>query len=179
MEAFNAMDPTTMEKKMARSALRSLLHAGALFVGVVAQAEAMAADAWPQVWLNPGIYSYHFKRDAGYRDNNVGIGAELLLTDNHGLMAGSFVNSDRQRSHYGLYQWRPLQWQFSQVKLSLVLAAGAFDGYPRYHDGGWFAAALPLLALEGERFGINFGIIPNIPDRMNGAVAIQVKLRVW
>ena len=164
---------------MAIPPLRSLLVVGAGLFGAAVQAEATAADAWPQVWLNPGIYSYHFKRDAGYRDNNVGIGAELLLTDNHGLMAGSFVNSDRQRSHYGLYQWRPLQWQFSQVKLSLVLAAGAFDGYPRYHDGGWFAAALPLLALEGERFGINFGIIPNIPDRMTGALAIQVKLRVW
>jgi hypothetical protein len=168
-----------MEKNMARPTLRSRLRVGALLFGAVAQTGAMAADSQPQVWLNPGIYAYHFKRNAGYRDNNIGFGAELLLTDTHGLMAGSFVNSDRKRSHYGLYQWRPLQWQVSGTKLSLVLAAGAFDGYPDYHDGGWFAAALPLLAVEGERFGINLAIIPNIPDRMNGAVAIQLKLRVW
>ena len=167
-----------MQKKIARTP-RVLLAAAAALSTVAVGAETTAADGSPQVWLNPGIYSYHFKRDAGYRDNNIGYGAELLFTQDHGLMAGSFINSDDQRSHYGLYQWRPLHWQVSGLKLSLVLAAGAFDGYPKYHDGGWFVAALPLLALEGERFGINFGVIPNVPDRMNGALAFQLKLRVW
>ena len=159
--------------------LRSLVLICAAIVGAAVQADATAAEFSPQVWLNPGIYSYHFDRSADYRENNIGIGAEVLITDDHALMAGSFINSDEQRSSYGLYEWRPLHWRVSAVKLSLGIAAGAFDGYPKYQNGGWFAAALPLLAVEGERFGVNFALIPNIPDRLSGALAIQVKLRVW
>jgi hypothetical protein len=133
----------------------------------------------PQVWLNPGIYSYHFDRSKDFRENNIGVGAEVLLADDHALMAGTFINSDRARSRYGAYQWRPLHWQIAGVKVSAGVAAGAFDGYPRYHNGGWFAVALPLLAVEGERIGAYLFVIPTIPDRLSGAVVIQVKLRVW
>jgi len=28
-----------------------------------------------QVWLNPGLFSYHFKRDRDYRQDNYGPGA--------------------------------------------------------------------------------------------------------
>ena len=142
-------------------------------------AAATAAEFSPHVWLNPGIYSFHFNRNSDYRENNIGFGAEVLFTNDHALMAGSFINSDRQRSKYGLYQWRPLHWQLSFAKVSAGIAVGAFDGYPKYQNGGWFAAALPLLAVESERFGVNLALIPNIPNRMSGAVAIQVKLRVW
>ncbi len=159
--------------------LRSFALICAVMAGTVVQADATAADFSPQVWLNPGLYSIHFKRDGGFRENNIGIGAEVLLTDDHTLMAGSFINSDRQRSAYGLYQWRPLHWEVFSTKVSAGIAAGAFDGYPKYKDGGWFAAALPLLSVEGKRFGVNFALIPTIPKRMSGAVAIQVKLRVW
>ncbi|OGA04832.1 MAG: hypothetical protein A3H35_10495 [Betaproteobacteria bacterium RIFCSPLOWO2_02_FULL_62_17] len=164
---------------MPRPPLRSLVLICAAVSGAAVQAAATAADFSPQVWLNPGIYSFHFDRDSGHRANNIGIGAEVLVTDDHALMAGSFINSDRQRSLYGLYEWRPLHWQISGVKLSAGIAAGAFDGYPKYHNGGWFAAALPLLAVEGARVGVNLALIPNIPNRLSGALAIQVKLRVW
>ena len=164
---------------MPKPPLRSLVLICTAIGGAAVQAAATAAEFSPQVWLNPGIYSYHFNRDSGYRDNNIGIGTEVLLTDDHALMAGSFINSDRQRSRYGLYEWRPLHWQISGVKLSAGIAVGAFDGYPKYQNGGWFAAALPLLAVEWERLGVNLAFIPNIPNRMSGAVAIQVKLRVW
>ena len=164
---------------MPRPPLQSLVLICTAISGTAVQAEARAAEFSPQVWLNPGMYSFHFNRNAGHRDNNFGIGAEVLLTDDHALMAGSFINSDRQRSHYGLYEWRPLHWQVSAVKLSAGIAAAAFDGYPRYKNGGWFAVPLPLLAVEGERFGVNLALIPNIPNRLNGALAIQIKLRVW
>jgi hypothetical protein len=159
--------------------LQSLVLVCAVILVPAVQSGAAAADFSPQVWLNPGAYSYHFNRDADYRENNIGIGAEVLLTDDHGLMAGTFINSDDDRSYYGLYEWRPLHWQVSTVKLSAGILAGAFDGYSAYHDGGWFVAALPLLAVEGERFGINLTFVPHLPDRTSAAVAIQVKLRVW
>ena len=164
---------------MPRPPLRSLVLICAAISGTAIQAAATAAEFSPQVWLNPGIYSFHFNRSSDHRANNIGMGAEGLFTDDHALMAGSFINSDRQRSSYGLYEWRPLHWRVSAVKLSAGIAAGAFDGYPKYQNGGWFAAALPLLAVEGERFGVNLALIPNIPNRMSGAVAIQLKLRVW
>ena len=65
------------------------------------------------------------------------------------------------------------------AKVSAGIAVGAFDNYPRYRNGGWFAAALPMVAIEGERFGVNLALVPNIPNRLSGAVAIQFKLRVW
>ena len=141
-------------------------------------AEEPAAGFAPQIWVNPGVYSIHFDRSKDFREDNTGIGAELLLTDTHVLMAGTFINSDRQRSHYGAYQWRPLHWQAGGMNVSAGIAAGAFDGYPHYHDGGWFVAALPMLAVEGERFGLNLMIVPSIANRLSGAVAIQLKLRL-
>ncbi|MFY9327595.1 MAG: hypothetical protein WAO76_06185 [Georgfuchsia sp.] len=167
---------------MSRPTLKSLVFFCAIMVGGTVQAEqadTTAADFSPQVWLNPGLYSMHFNRNSDFRENNIGFGAEVLLTNDHSLMGGSFINSDRQRSYYGLYQWRPMHWEVFSTKVSAGIAAGVFDGYPKYKNGAWFAAALPLLSVEGERFGVNFAFIPTIPHRMSGAVAIQVKLRVW
>jgi hypothetical protein len=141
-------------------------------------AETPAAFS-PQVWINPGLYSYHFDRSKDLREDNIGVGAEVLLAADHELMAGTFINSDRARSHYAAYQWRPLHWQPAGIKVSAGVAVGGFDGYPRYHDGGWFAAALPVLAVEGDRIGVNLFVVPTISDRTNGAISIQVKLRVW
>jgi hypothetical protein len=38
---------------------------------------------------------------------------------------------------------------------------------------------MPLLSVEGKRFGANFTVVPTIKDRIDGAVAVQLKLRVW
>ena len=148
--------------------------------GVVAQAaEAGAQETWPRVWLNPGIYSYHFDSSKGLRNNNIGFGAEVMLNDDHVLMAGTFTNSNDATSHVFGYQWRPLHWRFSGVDVGAGILIGAFDGYPNYRQGGWFVAPLPMLSVEGRRLGANFGIIPTIKNKFDGAFAIQVKLRVW
>lgn len=152
------------------------------FSGAVFASHAISAEYSPQVWINPGLYSYHFDRSKNFRDNNIGAGAEVLFTKDHGVMAGTFINSDRARSHYVAYQWRPLHWEtFESFTVSGGVIAGAFDGYPRTRNGGWFLAPLPLLAIEGKRnrFGVNFTIVPNYGNRLHGAVAIQLKLRVW
>ena len=150
----------------------------ALFVGN-APADATAAEGSPEVWINPGIYAQHFDSGKNLRNDNVGFGVEMLLTSDHGLLAGSYINSNRARTHYGAYEWRPLHWDLAGWKVSPGIAVGAFDGYPNYHDGGWFVAPLPILSIEGKRFGANLGLIPTIFNRLDGAVAIQVKLRVW
>lgn len=133
----------------------------------------------PQVWLNPGIYSYHFDSSKDLRNNNVGFGAELMLASDHVLMAGNFINSNNARTRYGAYQWRPLHWEWGGFNVGAGIALGAFDGYPNYRDGGWFMAPLPLLSIEGRTFGVNLSVIPTVENRFDGAIAIQIKMRVW
>lgn len=132
-----------------------------------------------QVWINPGFYSYHFDRDKDLRENNTGLGVEALLAPDHGLMAGTFMNSRDERSYYAAYLWRPLHWRPGDTHISAGIAIAAIDGYPTYRDGGWFLSLLPLLSIEYRRIGVNFSIIPTIKDRIDGAVAVQIKLRVW
>jgi hypothetical protein len=134
----------------------------------------------PQVWLNAGSYSRHFDRDRNFREDNVGLGAELWFDSKHAAMAGTFINSDRVRSDYLAYQWRPLQWQpVAGLKLGAGITLGAFDGYPRYRNGGWFPAALPVVSAEYLRVGVNLFVVPTIRDRLDGALVLQLKLRVW
>ena len=131
------------------------------------------------VWLNPGIYSYHFDSSKDLRNNNIGFGAEVLLARDHVVMGGTFINSNDARTHYAAYEWRPLHWQLSGVDVGLGILVGAFDGYPNYRDGGWFVAPLPMLSIEGKTLGANISLIPTVANRFDGAISIQVKLRVW
>jgi hypothetical protein len=144
-----------------------------------ALADEATTDFSPRVWISPGIYSLHFDSSKDLRNDNWGLGVEVALAPDHTLIGGNYINSNGARTHYGVYEWRPLHWQFASVELSAGVLAGAFDGYPNYHDGGWFIAALPVLAIEGRYLGVNLSVIPTIKDRLDGALSIQFKLRVW
>jgi hypothetical protein len=150
----------------------------ALYVAT-ARAEVAPEESGLQVWLNPGIYSQHFDTGKGLRNNNIGFGAEALLAPDHVLMGGSFINSNRARTHYAAYQWRPLHWQYAGFNIGAGIAVGAFDGYPNYRNGAWFVAPLPMLAIEGKTFGANISLIPTVANRFDGALAVQIKMRVW
>lgn len=156
-----------------------LLRMAWVFYAFHSTANAAEPEFSPEVWINPGIYSYHFDRSKDFREDNVGLGAEVLVTPDHGLIAGTYINSERVRSRYAAYEWRPLHWQPFDINVSAAVLIGAFDGYPRYRNGGWFLAAMPVFAVEGRRVGVNLSIVPTIKDRLDGAVAIQVKLKVW
>lgn len=140
---------------------------------------AAAQDFKTEVWINPGIYSYHFDRDEDFREKNWGFGVEARVAPEHSAMVGSFINSDSGRTRYVAWHWRPWSWDVAGAKLSAGLIAGAFDGYPKYKNGKWFPAAMPVLSIEGDRLGVNLSVIPEIPDRLSGAVALQFKLKVW
>jgi|1185.fasta_scaffold05104_2 uncharacterized protein YfiM (DUF2279 family) len=135
--------------------------------------------SFPQIWLNAGVYSYHFDTEKDLRNNNIGFGAEFALTNDHELLAGTYINSNDGRTRYAAYQWRPLHWDLAGVHIGGGIVLGAFDGYPNYHDGGWFVAPLPVLSIEGRWLGANISLIPTVKDRFDGALAIQLKLRVW
>ncbi len=126
-----------------------------------------------KVWFNAGFYSYHYDRDRGLEDKNPGIGFEWPIDETYSLTAGLFRNSDRQRSHYlGLYV---MPFEFHGVKLGAVV--GGFDGYPNYRNGNWFPTLIPTAAIEGKHWGLNVAVIPEIKNRLYGAITLQLKYR--
>lgn len=153
-----------------------LVHSG---VHTSAHADAAAQESTPRVWISPGIYSLHFDASKNLRNDNPGLSVEVALARDHALLAGTYVNSNRARTHYGAYEWRPLHWQIAGLDVAAGVALGAFDGYPNYRGGGWFAAPLPVVTIEGRRFGVNLSVLPTIRNRLDGALAVQLKLRVW
>ena len=164
---------------IARKILLPILRAATLSLAVVSHAYAEDARLIQQVWLNPGFFSWHFDRSLDLREDNWGIGVEVAFAPDHAAMVGNFINSDGDRSRYGAYLWRPLHWRPYGIDVHAGIAVGAFDGYQRVNSGGWFVTPLPLLAAEGRYLGLNLTIVPTIEDKVNGAVVIQIKLRVW
>jgi hypothetical protein len=129
-----------------------------------------------QVWINLGGYSHHF-RQGDHREDNYGIGAEVIVAPKHAFIAGNFINSDRERSRYGGYQWRAWHWTPAGVNLSTGLVFALIDGYSNTNAGGWFPVVLPVLSAEYRLVGANLIFVP---VSKNGAVlALQLKLRVW
>jgi hypothetical protein len=129
-----------------------------------------------QVWLNAGFLSYHFDRKKDYREDNWGFGAEAVLRPDHAAVIGTYLNSDYHRSRYVGYQWRPLHWQPLGLDVHAGVTVNLVDGYPSMQDKDWFIAPIPVVAVEGRRFGANFVLLPN---KHGGALAVQLKFKVW
>ena len=135
-------------------------------------------DFSPQVWVTPGVYSYHFDRNKGLRDANPGLGVEVAWARDHALLAGTYINSNDARSRYFAWAWRPLHARFAGLEVGAGILGALIDGYAGYRDGGWYVAPLPVVSIEGRRFGVNLSLIPTLPGRVDGALALQFKLRV-
>ena len=126
------------------------------------------------VWINAGFYTLHFDQDKGLRNANPGLGLEWALNDTYALTVGGFKNSDHQHSNYlGLYV---MPWRWESLKLGAVV--GTFDGYPRANQGGWFPALVPMVSIEGQRWGLNTAIIPSIDDKLHGGISFQLKYKI-
>jgi len=135
---------------------------------------AAAPGAFADIWLNPGFYSHHFETDKNLNSHNGGFGVEATLTDTYSVTAGVFKNSDYATSHYvGVYAM-----PFKAGAIKAGVAVGAFNGYPRMHEGGWFPAIIPTMAFEGPRLGLNVSVIPKIGDRVHSALAFQIKYNI-
>src|SRR5690606_3536681 len=81
----------------------------AAILRVAPAAAAETGDPGLQIWVNPGMFSHHEKDDREYREKNYGLGVEAFFTPRHGVLAGTFMNSNDERSRYLGYHWRPLQ----------------------------------------------------------------------
>jgi hypothetical protein len=143
-----------------------------LFVALTVVAAAPAALA--DIWVNPGFYSHHFDKSKDLNNNNRGLGVEATITNTYSLTAGVFENSDRQTSRYvGAYVM-----PFQMGALKAGAAVGAFDGYPKMREGGWFPALIPTMAMEGRRVGLNVSYTPKIGDKVSSALSFQVKFNI-
>ena len=147
-----------------------------LLAGLLATGVALAQEHATKIWLNPGVYSHHFK-PGDYREDNYGFGAEVFLAPQHGMLAGTFLNSNYERSRYAGYHWRPWHWKPAGVNLSGGLVFAMIDGYSNTHHGNWFPAVLPALSAEYGNYGANLTFIPNSSN--GAALALQLKLQVW
>ena len=140
----------------------------------VSSARAQSLVGHPEsVWVSPGFYSYHFKRDNGLRDSNPGLGLTLRYSESSAIVLGRFRNSDDAMSTYLGYLYLP--YRLGTMRLGVALAA--FDGYPEMQDGKAFLSVIPTLGFPGKRFALNVGIIPEIKDRVHGAVSLQFLVR--
>lgn len=128
-----------------------------------------------EVWLNPGLYSYHFQTDKNLENNNIGLGAEYRYSTTNAITAGSFRNSVRQTSNYTAWYWQPLE--LGSIRFGALL--GAISGYPNANKGGWFPLALPVVSFEYKNIGINVTLIPTYQDVIYGSLTMQLKLRLY
>lgn len=128
-----------------------------------------------EFWLNGGQLSHHFQTDKGLNNQNWGWGGEYRYSTTSAVTLGQFNNSDRQTSHYAGWYWQPLA--LDAFRFGGVL--GGFDGYPRMRNGGWFAAALPVMSYDYQRIGANVFLIPTYRDRLYGALSVQLKVKLY
>lgn len=128
-----------------------------------------------EIWLNPGMYSYHFDRNKDFNSVNYGFGAEYKFSTVASVTAGTYRNSHYHQSSYIGAYWQPIA--IGPIHIGVV--AGGFNGYPNTNNSGWFPAVLPALSLEGDLLGLNLLLIPTIPNRVAGSLSLQIKIKVF
>ena len=128
-----------------------------------------------ELWLSPGMQSWHYEGDEGFNNNNYGFGAEYRYTTVTSVTVGRFYNSERHWSNFIGAFYQP--WAIGPVRLGVVM--GAFDGYPNMRNGNWFPAVIPMASYEYGRVGLNVVVIPTYRDKLHGAIAFQLKLKVF
>jgi len=145
----------------------------AICLGLLMSCAAHAEADPSKVWINAGFYSAHFDSSKGLRNPNPGLGIEYPLDPSWSLTAGRFINSDNFHSNYLGAYYQP--WRLGTFKLGVV--GGAFNGYPKAFNGGWFPALLPAASWESKSVGFNVMLVPPLKDRLYGAVSFQLKYR--
>lgn len=128
------------------------------------------------LWISPGIISYHFNQSKRHRDHNWGYGIESNLSDRYSVTAGNFINSKDHRSNYAGLIWQPISWHIVKAGFEL----GVLDGYPDINGGEAFAVVMPCITIRSERVGVNITLVPYYSNTMHSsAISAQLIMRVW
>ena len=128
-----------------------------------------------ELWLNPGFYTYHFQKDRGFNNNNLGLGGEYRYSTTSSITVGDFHNSDWQRSRYIGWYWHPLAWG----SVCFGAAVAGMDGYPKMNNGSWFPAVIPAASFEYKGFGANMLFVPSYPNKLHGGLSLQLKMKAY
>jgi len=128
-----------------------------------------------EVWLNPGLSSYHFQTDKNLNNNNYGFGAEYRYSTTKSFTAGQFYNSEYETSNYAAWLWQPVM--LGAIRFGALL--GAINGYPRANSGNWFPLVLPVASYEYKFVGISLTYVPTIQNTVYGVLSLQLKLKVY
>lgn len=123
-------------------------------------------------WLNSGFVSHHFNRHANYNERNWGMGAEYQFNEIISVAVGTYKNSIHRTTSYGGIVWQPWHWE----QFGFGFFAGAADGYPGIHGGKFFPLVLPVITFQTRYVGVNLIWIPSLKDKVDGCVALQLKL---
>lgn len=137
--------------------------------------EVIEPSAKSELWINPGLVSYHFDQNKDFNAVNYGIGVEYKFSSTTSLTAGQYHNSHHNLTHYIGAFWQPIK--LGPVQMGIVV--GGFNGYTNTHNGGWFPAVLPAFSIESQWVGVSILVIPTIKDNIAGSVAFQLKFKVF
>jgi len=127
-----------------------------------------------KIYISPWMQSWHFDQEAGFNNENYGLGFQIDLEDAHSLNIGAFKNSEYHWSRYVSRTWYPLELK----KIKVGILAGIFDGYEKESNGGWFLAMMPVFTLSREGYAVNVTAVPSYEDRIRGAIVLQVLLAI-
>ncbi|MEK8024989.1 MAG: hypothetical protein RLY78_1542 [Pseudomonadota bacterium] len=163
--------------------LRGLAAVG-LFCALTPLEPALAAgtdDAGHgALWLTSGFLSHHTRHADRYNERNDGLGLEWRLNDDWQVNLGHYRNSVRHGSSYLQLAWTP--WQIGDgegPRLRLGGSVGLVNGYPTLAGGRWYPTLMPMAGAEWGRVGLNLVYIPTVDRRVDGAFALQARIRVW
>jgi hypothetical protein len=163
-----------------RDLLNSLFCLGLALMPTLSNAETRTyisiIEATPlnELWLNAGFFTHHFQNNLHLNSDNLGLGGEYRYSTTSSIVLGEFYNSDWQTSDYVGWYWHPV----AVGSLSLGAEMGAIDGYPKYANGGWFPAVIPVASYEYKNYGANIIVIPSYKSQIHGGISLQFKVKL-
>lgn len=150
-----------------------------------AAADAPAASAPSgfdrELWVTTGFLSHHTGHSTRYHYNehNDGLGLEWRVSPDWQFNAGHYRNSVRRGSTYFQAAWMPVEEPLGDdLRLRAGASLGLINGYPKVNHRRYFATLVPALSIETHRFGLNVVYIPSVGKKVDGAFALQLKVRV-
>lgn len=125
---------------------------------------AWAAD--DSLWVTSGLRSWHTNESYWhYRQNNDGIGLSYEMPHEISIVAGTYMNSDNNRTNYFGAIYNPLDFFGAQ----LGILGGFFSGYT---SAKFPAAVIPMASYEYKSVGINLFWVPS------KVTALQLKVKL-
>ncbi len=125
---------------------------------------ALAAE--DSLWVTSGLRSWHTNEGYWhYRQNNDGIGLSYEMPHEINIVAGTYMNSDNNRTNYLGAIYQPVD--FFGVHLGVL--GGFFSGYT---SARLTTPLIPMASYEYRRVGINLFWVPSI------VMALQLKVKL-